>query len=213
MYRSDIYWIDSLVAAVHSAAVNEDPDTMHVKTLCLGALCLGDATGYDIKKLFEAAFNHFHHASFGSIYPALKQLEKEGFVSCRVEPGSRHPTRNLYSATDEGRAEFTTALAGTEPKEDVRSEFLVLLFFAHLLPTDILEQKLDQVEQRYESQLAYLEMLGRESDTTAGIRLTIEIGIAASRAKLDTLRRHRDALLERHRDMPASWTESDSCTA
>jgi len=186
---------------------------MHVKTLCLGALCLGDATGYDIKKLFEAAFNHFHHASFGSIYPALKQLEKEGLVSCRVEPGSRHPTRNLYSATDEGRAEFAAALAGTEPNEDIRSEFLVLLFFAHLLPTDILEQKLDQVEQRYESQLAYLEMLRRESDTTAGIRLTIEIGIAASRAKLDTLRRHRDALLKQHRDIPASWTESDSCTA
>ncbi len=34
---------------------------MDVKTLCLGVLCHGDATGYDIKKHFETAFSHFFH--------------------------------------------------------------------------------------------------------------------------------------------------------
>ena len=180
---------------------------MHVKTLCLGALCLGEATGYDIKKLFEAAFNHFHHASFGSIYPALKQLEQDGLVSLRVESGARHPTRNLYSVTSEGRARFTEELAATEPDEHIRSEFLVLLFFAHLLPTPVLEGKLRQVERRYRERLAYLEDLSRNRDTTAGILLTIEMGIAAFRAKLDTLEKRRGDLLKRHRDLPDSWKE------
>ncbi|MEN8176388.1 MAG: PadR family transcriptional regulator, partial [Pseudomonadota bacterium] len=79
---------------------------MHIKTLCLGALCFGDATGYDIKKLFEAAFNHFHTASFGSIYPALSQLQDAGLVTHSVEPGDKHPDRKLFRVTDEGRDAF-----------------------------------------------------------------------------------------------------------
>ncbi len=186
---------------------------MQVKTLCLGALCLGDATGYDIKKLFEAAFNHFHHASFGSIYPALKQLEKEGLVTRSVEAGARHPTRNLFSATAEGHASFKEALAATEPHEDLRSEFLVLLFFAHLLPTEVLAEKLDKVQLDYAAKLAYLEDLSKTSDTTAGIRLTIEMGINTYRTRLATLEERRGELLKRHRDIPRSWTEEPTCTA
>ena len=40
---------------------------MNVRTLCLGVLSLGEATGYEIKKLLESRFSHFYDASFGSI--------------------------------------------------------------------------------------------------------------------------------------------------
>lgn len=185
---------------------------MDLKTLCLGALCLGDASGYDIKKLFESALNHFHHASFGSIYPALKKLEQEGLVQCRVERGTRHPDRKLFRATDAGREAFLNALTATRPAEQLRSDFLVLLFFAHLLPTDVLAAKLDEVERRYEAELHYLESLGRTSETTAGIALTIDLGVAAFRAKLEMLRDRRADLLARHRRLPAAWQEDDTCS-
>ena len=184
---------------------------MDVKTLCLGALCLGDATGYDIKKLFESAFNHFHHASFGSIYPALKRLEQEALVECRVERGERHPDRKMFSATDAGRQAFLQALTATRPAEQLRSEFLVLLFFAHLLPTDELAGKLEEVERRYRAELQYLENLGRSGETTAGIALTIDLGIAVYRTKLETLRARRQQLLAHHRDLPAAWQEDEAC--
>lgn len=184
---------------------------MDLKTLCLGALCLGDASGYDIKKLFESALNHFHHASFGSIYPALKNLEQEGMVHCRVERGTRHPDRKLFSVTDAGRRAFVQALESAEPAEQLRSEFLVMLFFAHLLPTESLAAKLDKVERRYEAELEYLERLGRDSETTAGISLTIDLGIAVYRARLETLRARRGDLLARHRVLPAGWREDEHC--
>ena len=117
---------------------------MNVKTLCLGSLCLMDGTGYDIKKLFEEAFRHFHSASYGSIYPALNQLLQEGLIELRVEPGERHPDRKVYSITEEGRRTFLEEIVQTEPTEQMRSEFLVLLFFAHLLPTERLEVLLKQ---------------------------------------------------------------------
>ena len=51
---------------------------MDVQTLCLGSLTLGEASGYEIKKLFEEGpFAYFYHASYGSIYPALGNLLKK----------------------------------------------------------------------------------------------------------------------------------------
>ena len=42
-----------------------------VKTVCLGMLTDGEASGYDLKKHFESSFGHFFAAGYGSIYPAL----------------------------------------------------------------------------------------------------------------------------------------------
>ena len=45
---------------------------MDTRSICLGVLSMGEATGYEIKKLFEdGPFSHFYDAGYGSIYPAL----------------------------------------------------------------------------------------------------------------------------------------------
>ena len=55
---------------------------MDTRTLCLGALQLGEASGYEIKKMFEdGLLSHLHQASFGAIYSALNRLEKEGLAT------------------------------------------------------------------------------------------------------------------------------------
>ncbi len=42
---------------------------MDVRTICLGILTRGDATGYEIKNLFQDdGYQHFVEASFGSIF-------------------------------------------------------------------------------------------------------------------------------------------------
>jgi DNA-binding PadR family transcriptional regulator len=178
---------------------------MNVKTLCLGTLCLMDGTGYDIKKLFEQAFSHFNSASFGSIYPSLNRLEQEGLISLRMEPGVRHPDRKVYSITDAGRQAFMNELVSTDPTEQLRSEFLVLMFFAHLLPTERLAQLLDQVSDRYREVLVYLESIQDCTTNTAGIRFTIDLGIATLRAKLDCIQANRAKLLAEHAAIPQGW--------
>ncbi len=40
---------------------------MDVKTVCLGMLTDGAASGYDLKKQFESSFGHFFAAGYGSI--------------------------------------------------------------------------------------------------------------------------------------------------
>jgi hypothetical protein len=41
---------------------------MDVKTVCLGMLTDGEASGYDLKKFFESSFGHFFPAGYGSIH-------------------------------------------------------------------------------------------------------------------------------------------------
>ena len=53
---------------------------MDVKTVCLGMLTDGPASGYDMKKCFESSFGHFFPAGYGSIYPALATLARNGMV-------------------------------------------------------------------------------------------------------------------------------------
>ena len=183
---------------------------MNVKTLCLGSLCLMEGTGYDIKKLFEQAFSHFHSASYGSIYPSLNQLQQDGLIDLRVESGARHPDRKVYSITAAGRRAFIEEIVQAEPTEQLRSEFLVLIFFAHLLPTERLAELLDQVCRGYQEVLAYLESLQECDDNTAGIRFTIGLGIATLQAKLAFIDSQRSQLLEEHRAVPRSWSEKKS---
>jgi DNA-binding PadR family transcriptional regulator len=184
---------------------------MSIKTLCLGALSLQDSTGYDIKKLFDAAFSHFHSASYGAIYPALKQLEEADLVACRLEAGDRHPDRKRFHITAAGQASLLQELTGLPASETCRSDFLVLLFFAHLLPTEVLAAKLDEIESYYRRELDYLESLADSPEHTAGIAYTIEHGIRTYRAKLQLLSERREALLAEHAETPASWKETASC--
>ena len=77
---------------------------MNVKTLCLGVLSAGEASGYEIKKeIEEGLFSHFIEASYGSIYPALTQLAGEGFVTVRAEEQSGKPDKKVYAITATGR--------------------------------------------------------------------------------------------------------------
>src|SRR6202012_6279642 len=108
---------------------------MDVRTICLGILSRGDATGYEIKKLFDDdGYQHFVEASFGSIYPALNRLTAEGLVSVREEAQDKRPDRKVYSITPEGRSAFFASLMKPLPEDKHRSSFAFAMLFAHLLP-------------------------------------------------------------------------------
>ncbi|HET9679771.1 MAG TPA: PadR family transcriptional regulator [Gammaproteobacteria bacterium] len=124
---------------------------MDVKTLCLGALMEGDASGYDIKKYFECTFRHFFVAGFGSIYPALAELTRTGQVTCKTIPQDGKPDRKVYALTPQGKDNFIAALSTCEPTHKVRSQFLVMMFFARYLPAErqdeILQQRLAELQE------------------------------------------------------------------
>lgn len=171
---------------------------MDVKTLCLGVLTFGDMAGYDIKKYFEQAFSHFFVAGFGSIYPALSALAHEGLVTVTSVAQDKRPDKKLYSLTPAGRARLQEELQRTEPRHKVRSEFLVLMYFAHLLPPDrlaqVVETRLSEWERVLEELRGYQQCLEQEPGVSPGVRFSLGYGLAVIGAATDYLRTHRSLL-------------------
>jgi len=116
---------------------------MDVKTVCLGMLTDGEASGYDLKKAFESSFGHFFVAGFGSIYPALASLAEHGYVSCREVPQDGKPDRKVYQITAAGRQQLLNELDNPAPSHKVRSEFLATMAFAHLMTPGQIKTVLD----------------------------------------------------------------------
>src|SRR5882724_6862129 len=128
---------------------------MDVRTICLGILTRSDATGYEIKKLFQDdGYQHFVEASFGSIYPALNRLTDEGLVSVRAEAQEKRPDRKVYSITQAGRSAFIASLLKPLPEDRHRSPFVFAMLFSDLLPAGRVSQMLDDYIAQAESKLA-----------------------------------------------------------
>ncbi len=130
---------------------------MDVKTLCLGILSLGDATGYEIKKRFGTRYSHFFAASFGSIYPALTRLTDEGLVSYIEHAQAKRPDKKVYSITPAGRLAFFDALRESPGRDRVRSEFFAMLMFADLMPTRRIAELMDERLDFYRGCIANME--------------------------------------------------------
>lgn len=84
---------------------------MSVQLAILGFLRERNYHGYELKKTIERQMGAWTDIKFGSIYHALNNLEKEGFVvkvSTSSEGGK--PARSIFSITDTGYEEFRRRL-------------------------------------------------------------------------------------------------------
>lgn len=173
---------------------------MDIKTLCLGILTEGEASGYDIKKYFEEVFRYFYVGGFGSIYPALTALARDGLVTCREETQENRPDRKMYALNRSGRDVFLKSLAATPPRHRIRSEFYVLLHFAHLLPPERLDAIIDERIVDVNRVLQELRRMLASADSgehalEPAQRFEVELGLATLGAHHDFIVANRTALL------------------
>jgi PadR family transcriptional regulator AphA len=157
---------------------------MDVKTVCLGMLTDGEASGYDLKKHFESSFGHFFAAGFGSIYPALASLAEKEQVSCKCVPQDGKPDRKVYSITEAGRKHLLTELDKPNPTHKIRSEFLATLCFAHLMDADRVQAVLDNRVAEIEEYEKLFDEFEHEcmKETPNGMHFTLGIGRAIMQA-------------------------------
>lgn len=151
---------------------------MDVKTVCLGMLTDGEASGYDLKKHFESSFGHFFAAGYGSIYPALATLATDGLVSCQCVPQDGKPDRKVYSITAAGREALLAELDKPNPSHKIRSEFLATMCFAHLMSDAqiamVLKNRVAEIEE-YEKLFDEFENSCMHT-TPIGMQFTVGIG-------------------------------------
>ncbi len=95
--------------------------------------------GYELRRLL-ADFG-FWSVSFGSLYPALRRLERKGLIAAAGTSGRR----KSYEITETGRDSFAEMMADTTTDgDDERAFNLRLAFFRYLEP----DERLGVLEMR-----------------------------------------------------------------
>ncbi len=164
---------------------------MNVRTLCLAILNFGEATGYEIrKKTQEGVFSYFINASYGSIYPALTQLTKDGLVSCRSQMQSGKPNKKIYTLTERGRQAFIEALQSSPGEDIFKSEFLMIMMCSDLVAPDRISELIDERLEWLDNKIAYLRGVIEEVESD-GIHFAVGCGISAYESAARHLRENR----------------------
>ena len=151
----------------------------------LGLVAMHPQSGYDLRKVFETTPMGNFSSSPGAIYPALKSLEKKGWVRGEPDKTESLRPRLVYSITEEGDSILRAELEKPVTHEDLIWHFdLVMLRFAFIERIGIGEalRFLGEFQAEAEAYVGYLEGLRntlREQLSPCG-RLALEHGIQSS---------------------------------
>jgi PadR family transcriptional regulator AphA len=170
--------------------------SMNVRTLCLGILSTGEASGYEIKKAIEEGmFSHFIEASFGSIYPALTQLAGEGLVTVRAEEQTGKPDKKVYAITTSGRAALARAIAVLPSKDKYKSEFLFQMLLHQFISPGVMLAAIDKQLSELNADLSRIAECRASDQQHAGARFVADYGEAVLTAAVKCLSDKKAELL------------------
>lgn len=111
----------------------------------LGLLKERPMHGYELKKRLSYMLGHFWTVSYGSLYPALKRLEKSGSIERAYAVKEKTRNRNVFRITARGEKAFMRLLtADIAAAADTEKFDLRMAFFQYLEP----EERLELLEMR-----------------------------------------------------------------
>lgn len=121
----------------------------------LGLLKERSMHGYQLSKRLTDTLGGFWRVSYGSLYPSLRRLEKDGAVEQVFDEQEVGRRKNVYRITEKGEKLFAELLeeAGQESWEDNRFR-VRLAFFKYLKPDTrlrLLEKRRAYLEDRLSS--------------------------------------------------------------
>jgi DNA-binding PadR family transcriptional regulator len=121
----------------------------------LGMLRNAPRSGYEVKRVVDRSTRFFWAASYGQIYPELRELAKAGLVEGESRPtGGRK--RTVYRLTDAGREELRRWLDRPPERLELRDEGLLKLFFAGAAGPGKAAEIIDAKQRLMEAKLAAL---------------------------------------------------------
>jgi DNA-binding PadR family transcriptional regulator len=138
---------------------------MKARLLILGVLHRGDFHPYEIKRRLNAALVECYiDVDVGTLYYAIRQLEKDGLISPVAEERvARGGVRTVYTITPAGREEFQRGLhAQFEEEGPVPRTLYGALLFLHLADLARVEVLVRRRIARLDELIAKLEPVREE---------------------------------------------------
>jgi DNA-binding PadR family transcriptional regulator len=170
----------------------------------LGLLKEKPMHGYELKKRLSFMLGHFWTVSYGSLYPALKRLEKQGGIERAYSVKEKTRNRNVYRITSKGEADFMRLLADTRAEtalSDTEKFDIRMAFFQYLTPETrlrLLEKRRSLLEEQVKSFKAYKSSNRNQDHYQSGL-LSHKVDQTRSDIRwLDRLIAHEREMIEEH---------------
>ncbi|MGW2474126.1 PadR family transcriptional regulator [Streptomyces sp. NPDC001665] len=100
---------------------------MSLKYAVLAALLEGEASGYDLAKVFDVSVANFWSATPQQLYRELDRLAEHGLIEARVVEQERRPNKRLFTLTSAGRDALGAFTAEVPRPTAIRDELLVMI--------------------------------------------------------------------------------------
>lgn len=163
---------------------------LNSQDVILGMLMKRSLSGYEIKQYFETRFSYFFDASYGTIYPMLNKMERDGLLSKEVVIQSGRPNKNIYTITELGRTKFGTYIDSAVDADVYKSDFLTRMFFGEFAATDQIagwiRSEIELTEHLLHSLNAQLEHYLPVLSPSQTI--CMQIGVNTYKARIETLK-------------------------
>jgi DNA-binding PadR family transcriptional regulator len=129
-----------------------------IDVVILGLLAHEDLTGYDIKKQIDGAISFFWKGSFGSIYPALGEMEKQGLVRRKKSGNTGGREKIIYQITGEGRDTLKSWLNDEKAANDLKYETLLKMYFGGTEDRSVTIRNIEIFEEQVKENLEILRL-------------------------------------------------------
>ena len=163
--------------------MNENNNISTLSLAVLGLIAQRPRSGYDLRKVFSTTpMGHFS-SSPGAIYPALKRIEKSGWVRGSIDNQKTLRPKMVYRITKRGKEMLKQHLLRPVTKDDViwRMDDLMLRFafieqvVGRKRTLQFLKEFMTEIESHHRSLRQYLDEV-KEFISPCG-RLAMENGI------------------------------------
>ncbi|WP_329619297.1 PadR family transcriptional regulator [Streptomyces sp. NBC_01255] len=98
---------------------------MSLKHAVLAALLEGEASGYDLAKIFDVSVANFWAATPQQLYRELERLAEAGLITARVVEQERRPNKRMFSLTESGRQDLYAYTSAPPRPSAIRDELMV----------------------------------------------------------------------------------------
>ena len=161
-----------------------------IDSVILGLLSHEDLTGYEIKKRIDGAIGFFWKGSFGNIYPALNDMEKQGLVKKSGGDKSSGREKFFYHITKKGSDALKAWITEERAINEIKYETLLKIYFGGATDRKTTVRNIEIFEEQARQSLAvlrvYKENLEKVLDKEDHVHyyLTVTFGIDSYEAYL-----------------------------
>jgi DNA-binding PadR family transcriptional regulator len=157
-----------------------------IELAILGLLKERPMHGYQLQRELSEQLGGLWRVSYGSLYPSLRRLEKEGAITSQSGAGTGGRRKTVYTITEQGERLFLQLLE--EPPQENQTEdarFRVRVAFFRYLPPETRVRLLERRRQGLQERLTEITAHLRAGETADDYqRALLEHARAATQADI-----------------------------